>query len=49
MYRPWRTTLAPILTHFSRSVVSDQCAISFGTASVRMKLYRISLIDSVEM
>ncbi len=33
-YRPWRTTLAPILTSFSRSVVSDQCSTSFGKASV---------------
>ncbi len=40
-YRPWRTTLAPILTSFSRSVVSDQCSTSFGKASVRMKLARL--------
>ncbi len=25
-YRPWLTTLAPIFTNFSRSVVSDQCS-----------------------
>jgi len=37
-YRPWQTTLVPILTSFSRSVVSDQCSTSFGQASVRMKL-----------
>ena len=40
-YRPWRTTLAPILTSFSRSVVRDQCSTSFGKASVRMKLARL--------
>ena len=40
-YRPWATTLAPILTSFSRIVVSDQCSISFGNASVRMKLARL--------
>ena len=40
-YRPWRTTLAPILTSFSRSVVNDQCSTSFGKASVRMKLARL--------
>ncbi len=28
--RPWRTTLAPILTSFSRSAVSDQCSTSLG-------------------
>jgi hypothetical protein len=27
-YRPWRTILAPILTSFLRSVVSDQCSTS---------------------
>ncbi len=32
-YRPWLTTLAPILTSFSRSVVNDQCSTSFGTAN----------------
>ncbi len=31
-YLPWRTTLAPIFTNFSRSVVSDQCSTSFGKA-----------------
>jgi len=30
-YQPWRTTLAPIFTSFSRSVVSDQCSISYGS------------------
>jgi len=30
-YRRWRTTLAPIFTSFSRSVVSDQCSISYGS------------------
>ncbi len=34
-YRPWRTTLALILTSFSRSVVIDQCSTSFGKARVR--------------
>ena len=34
-YRPWLTTLAPIFTSFSRSVVNDQCSTSFGKASVR--------------
>ena len=29
-YRPWLTTLAPIFTNFSRSVVNDQCSTSFG-------------------
>ncbi len=37
-YRPWLTILAPILISFSRSVVRDQCSISFGKANVRMKL-----------
>jgi hypothetical protein len=36
-----RTTLAPILTSFSRSVVSDQCSMSAGRASVRRKLARV--------
>jgi len=40
-YRPCRTTFAPILTSFSRSVVNDQCSTSFGKASVRMKLARL--------
>ena len=39
--RPWRTTLAPILTSSSRSVVIDQCSTSFGKANVRMKLARL--------
>ena len=34
-YRPCRTTFAPILISFSRSVVSDQCSTSSGKASVR--------------
>ncbi len=41
-YRPWRTTLAPILTSFSRSVVTDQCSTSFSKANVRMKLPKFS-------
>ena len=40
-YRPWRTTLAPILTSLSRSVVSDQCSTLCGSANVRMKLARL--------
>ncbi len=31
-YRPWLTTLAPILISFSRSVVYDQCSTSFENA-----------------
>ncbi len=31
-YRPWLTTLAPIFTNFSRSVVSDQLSASSDTA-----------------
>ncbi len=34
MDRPCRATLAPILISFSRSVVSDQCATSLGSANV---------------
>ena len=34
-YRPWRTIRAPIFTSFSRKVVSDHCATSFGKASER--------------
>ena len=34
-------TMAPIFTSFSRSVVSDQCSTSSGTAKVRMKLARL--------
>jgi hypothetical protein len=37
MERPWRTTLAPIFTSFSRSVVNDQVATVAGSASVRRK------------
>ena len=33
-YRPWLTTLEPIFTSFSRSVVSDPCSTSFGNADV---------------
>ena len=33
-YRPWLSTLAPIFTSFSRSVVSDQCSTSFDKARV---------------
>ena len=40
-YRPWRTTLAPILTSFSRSVVNDQRSTSFGKANVPMNLARL--------
>ncbi len=28
----WLTSLAPIFTNFSRSVVSDQCSTFFGKA-----------------
>jgi hypothetical protein len=31
----------PILTNFSRSVVSDQCSTSSGRAKVRIKLARL--------
>ena len=34
-YRPWLTTLAPIFTNFSRSVVSDQWSDSSGNANDR--------------
>ncbi len=33
-YRPWLTTVAPILASFSRNVVSDPCSASFGNADV---------------
>ena len=36
--RPWRTILAPIFTSRSRSVVSDHCFTSAGSARVRRKL-----------
>ena len=39
--RPWLTIFAPILISFSRSVVSDQCAMVRGRASVRVKLARL--------
>ena len=38
-YRPCRTIFAPILTSFSRGVVSDQCSTFFGKARVRSRLY----------
>ncbi len=41
--RPWRTTLAPILTGFSRGVVSDQCSTFFRVARVRLWLYPDSI------
>ena len=37
-YRPWRTTLVPILTSYSRSVVIDQRAASSGCANFRLRL-----------
>ena len=40
-YRPWRTTLAPILTSFSRSVVSDQCSTLFGQGQRPHKIGQI--------
>ena len=40
-YRPWLTTLAPILISFSRKLVSDHGSAVFGMASVRMKLPRL--------
>jgi site-specific DNA recombinase len=40
-YRPWRTIRAPILTSFSRKVVSDHCSASCGKASERRKLARL--------
>src|SRR6516165_10851576 len=40
MYRPWLTTLAPILISFSRRLVSDHGFATLGIASVRMKLPR---------
>lgn len=36
-WRPWLTTLAPILIGFSFRLVSDQCLIGSGVASVRRK------------
>ena len=42
MERPCRTTLAPIFTNFSRSVMSDQLATSAGSASV---LAHMHLVD----
>ena len=41
MERPWRTILAPIFTSRSRRVLSDHCATSAGSASVRRKLARL--------
>src|SRR3954453_19688761 len=41
--RPWRMTLAPILTSRSRSVVNDQCLTASGSARVRRKLARLYL------
>ena len=38
---PWRTIRAPIFTSFSRSVLSDQCATSSGSATLRRKLARL--------
>ena len=35
------TTLAPILTSYSRNVLIDQCSTAFGKASVRMTLARL--------
>ncbi len=35
-YWPWLTTLAPVFTNFSRSVMSDQCSISYGKAEWRL-------------
>ena len=40
-YPECRVTFAPILTSFSRSVVSDQCFTSRGKASRRRKLARL--------
>ena len=37
-YFACRVTFAPILTRFSRSVVSDQCFTSCGSANRRKKL-----------
>ncbi len=34
-YRPWFTTLAPILISFSRSVESDQYSASYYSVNVR--------------
>ncbi len=40
-YRECRVTLAPILTSFSRNVVSDQCFTSQDKARRRRKLARL--------
>src|SRR5215472_13223333 len=40
-YRPWLTTLAPILISFSLRVVSDQSLIGSGVASVRRKIAEV--------
>jgi hypothetical protein len=40
-YRPCATTFAPILTTFSRRLVSDHSATSLGNAEVRRKLARL--------
>ncbi len=37
----WNVTLSPILTSFSRNVVSDQCLTSRGRTSRRKKLPRL--------
>ena len=37
-WRPWRTTLAPILTNFSRIVVVDQSSASSGRTTFRLWL-----------
>ncbi len=34
IYRPWLTTLAPIFTSFSHSVVNDQCSKFYGSTNV---------------
>ncbi len=47
-YRPCRTTLAPIFTSFSRSVVSDQCSTSVGDANFRLWLLADSICCGVE-
>jgi len=41
MYRECRVTFAPILTNFSRNVVSDQCFTSRGSANRRRKFARL--------
>jgi hypothetical protein len=40
-WRPWLTTLAPILISFSRKLVRDHGSAVLGIASVRMKLPRL--------